>query len=85
MRRERSSRRKSLPGSCLERGGAAGAERVGGPEDGVGIDVAGARGRPGELLTMKKFCISGGDREDRLKSFPRILVPMRAARGRLEA
>ena len=34
---------------------------------------------------MKKLCIGGGDREDRLKSFPRSLVPARAAKGRLEA
>ena len=85
MRRERSSRRRSLLGSCLGREGAAGAGRVEGPGDGVSSGGTDSRGRPWGLLTMKKFCIGGGDREDRLKSFPRSLVPTRAAKGRLEA
>ena len=40
--------------------------------------------RPWGLFTMKKFCIGGGgEREGRLKSLLRSLVPARAAGGRL--
>ena len=40
--------------------------------------------RPWGLFTMKKFCIGGGgEREGRLKSLLRSLVPTRATGGRL--